>query len=194
MVISLEKSNMIADTRRKQILDAALILFDKKGYSKTRVVDIAEAAGISKGLVYRYFPSKVEIFKAYVDPIQTCLDEVLNRSTPTASLRDFAIKLTADPYVSGYLPPMRVYIATFIRGELPPNMNENFIRTGFGRTHLAPVIREGQLRGEFKDGDPEDLADIFWYYLLGVMANILHNKDSKVILPDIDLVLSFLKE
>lgn len=129
-----------------------------------------------------------------VRKIDICMDEVLKGHTPTEALRLFAFRLITDTDISGYLPPMRVYIATFLRGELPPEMNENFIRTGFGRQHLAPIISEGQSRGEFKEGNPEDLADIYWYCLLGIMANKIHNKDSKIVIPDIDLVLSFLKE
>jgi len=46
-----EKSKKVQEQRREQILDVALKLFDRNGYSETRIIDIANAAGISKGLV-----------------------------------------------------------------------------------------------------------------------------------------------
>jgi AcrR family transcriptional regulator len=50
--------------RRQQILDAAVQVFGEKGFARAVVADIAEAAGIAKGTVYLYFPSKEEIFTA----------------------------------------------------------------------------------------------------------------------------------
>ena len=46
---------------KKRILDAAVKLFAKKGYDGTRVNEIAEAANVTKGLIYYYFKSKEEI-------------------------------------------------------------------------------------------------------------------------------------
>lgn len=73
---------------------------------------------------------------------------------------------------------MRIYIATFIRGELPTDMKENFLRTNFAKEWLAPIIRQGQANGEFREGDPEELADAFWFYILGVVANYIHNRNN----------------
>ncbi len=59
MVISNEKSKDLKIQRREQILNTSLKLFDEKGYSNTRVSDIAEKVGISKSLVFKYFPKKL---------------------------------------------------------------------------------------------------------------------------------------
>ena len=67
MSISEEKRKIIQESRRKQILDAAILLFDQQGFSATKISDISEQAGISKGLVYRYFNSKEEILLS--DPV-----------------------------------------------------------------------------------------------------------------------------
>ena len=61
----------MARQRRKQarpqeLLDAALQLFVEKGFSATRSDAVAERAGVSKGTLYLYFPSKEELFKAVV--------------------------------------------------------------------------------------------------------------------------------
>ena len=55
-----------ADARPDEVLDAALDLFIAKGFTAARVQDIAEKAGLSKGTVYLYFPSKEAILEALV--------------------------------------------------------------------------------------------------------------------------------
>ena len=57
--------------RRKQarpgeLLAAALDLFVEKGYAATRVEEVARRAGVSKGTLFLYFPTKEELFKAVV--------------------------------------------------------------------------------------------------------------------------------
>jgi AcrR family transcriptional regulator len=55
-----------AEARPDEVLDAALELFTQKGFAATRVDDIAAKAGISKGAVYLYFPSKEAILEGLV--------------------------------------------------------------------------------------------------------------------------------
>src|SRR5574343_1755930 len=57
--------------RRKQarpgeLLEAALDLFVEKGFAATRAEEVAVRAGVSKGTLFLYFPSKEELFKAVV--------------------------------------------------------------------------------------------------------------------------------
>ena len=54
----------IQDTRRKEIIAAARDLFSRKGYHGTAMPEIAQAAGISTGLIYYIFPSKEDILVA----------------------------------------------------------------------------------------------------------------------------------
>jgi len=55
-----------AEARPDEVLDAALELFMEKGFAATRVNDIAKRAGLSKGAVYLYFPSKEAVLEALV--------------------------------------------------------------------------------------------------------------------------------
>ena len=65
------------EARPEEILDAALELFTVKGFSSTRMVDVAKAAGISKGTLYLYFDSKEAIFRDVVKQrITPQIDEV----------------------------------------------------------------------------------------------------------------------
>jgi AcrR family transcriptional regulator len=52
--------------RPQELLDAALSLFVEKGFAATRSEDVAQRAGVSKGTLYLYYPSKEELFKALV--------------------------------------------------------------------------------------------------------------------------------
>ncbi len=54
------------DARPGELLDAALDLFVEKGFAATRVEEVAARAGVSKGTLFLYFPSKEELFKAVI--------------------------------------------------------------------------------------------------------------------------------
>jgi TetR/AcrR family transcriptional regulator len=54
------------EARPGELLDAALDLFVEKGFAATRVEEVAARAGVSKGTLFLYFPSKDELFKAVV--------------------------------------------------------------------------------------------------------------------------------
>jgi TetR/AcrR family fatty acid metabolism transcriptional regulator len=50
------------ETKKFEIMHAAMHVFAKKGLVKTKMTDIADEAGIGKGTIYEYFRSKEEIF------------------------------------------------------------------------------------------------------------------------------------
>lgn len=54
------------EARPGELLEAALDLFVEKGFAATRVEEVAARAGVSKGTLFLYFPSKDELFKAVV--------------------------------------------------------------------------------------------------------------------------------
>lgn len=64
--------------RRQQILSSALTLFTTNGFEKTTVDQIAEACGLSKGAVYWYFESKLQILFAVADQFVADSVELLN--------------------------------------------------------------------------------------------------------------------
>ena len=55
------------DARRAQILEAAGLLFAKHGFRETQMRQVAEAADLSTGALYRYFSSKEDLFEAMID-------------------------------------------------------------------------------------------------------------------------------
>lgn len=55
------------ENRREALLDAATVVFGRKGYHGALVSEIVEEAGVGQGTFYRYYPGKPEIFEALFD-------------------------------------------------------------------------------------------------------------------------------
>lgn len=60
-------SEMRRESRRDQILEAALACFSENGFHQTGMADIVRRSGMSHGAVYVYFPSKEDIIEALAD-------------------------------------------------------------------------------------------------------------------------------
>jgi AcrR family transcriptional regulator len=54
------------DERRRQLIDAGSALFARHAFEEISMRQIAASAGVSKALLYHYFPNKIELFKAAV--------------------------------------------------------------------------------------------------------------------------------
>lgn len=61
-----DRKKRITERREKQILEAALLVFSRRGFDKATVPDIARQAGIAVGTIYNYYPSKREVFIAVI--------------------------------------------------------------------------------------------------------------------------------
>src|SRR4029453_11002774 len=57
----------LKEARPQQLLDAALDLFVEKGFAATRAEEVALRAGVSKGTLYLYYPSKEDLLKAVIE-------------------------------------------------------------------------------------------------------------------------------
>ena len=83
------------EARPGELLEAALALFVEKGFAAARVEEVAARAGVSKGTLFLYFPSKEELFKAVVHEnagrhVADAVREVAERSCSSADLlREF---------------------------------------------------------------------------------------------------------
>src|ERR1035438_702440 len=60
-------ARMNAGDRRRQLLDAALELFSRKGFGGTTTKEIAAAAGVTEAIIFRHFPSKQALYTAVLD-------------------------------------------------------------------------------------------------------------------------------
>src|SRR5262245_41604128 len=106
--------------RRDEILDAASGIFAERGYPDTDVGSVGARAGVAKGTVYHYFPSKRELFLATVDRGVARLHEFIHARA----------KAVADP-----LQQLSEAIETFLEYfESYPELVELFIQE---RAHFA---------------------------------------------------------
>ncbi len=88
------KHDVVTEFRCSEILDAARKVFARKGYSGATVDAIAEAAGLAKGTLYLYFPSKREIYLEALKQGASALIDLTNRNldaapTPAGKIRAF---------------------------------------------------------------------------------------------------------
>jgi TetR/AcrR family transcriptional repressor of uid operon len=72
--------------RRVQILDAAMVCFAKRGFHQASMHDISAEAGISVGLIYRYFENKEAVISAMADRHKKEISEVLERARQAPTL------------------------------------------------------------------------------------------------------------
>jgi len=72
--------------RRAQILEAAIVCFAKRGFHQTSMHDISAEAGISVGLIYRYFANKEAVIAAMADRHKSEIQDLLERARQAPSL------------------------------------------------------------------------------------------------------------
>lgn len=150
------------EARPGEIIAAALELFLTKGFAATRIDDVAKAAGVTKGTVYLYYPSKEALFQAAVR--ETVI--------PNIARADEAI-VTAGQSAAGQLRTTIRFWATSIaecRGSLLklliaeagnfPELADFYFEEVVKpvQNHVACIIHHGIERGEFRPLDAEMLA------------------------------------
>jgi AcrR family transcriptional regulator len=75
----------LTDRRQREILDAAATLFAEHGYAGADTQVLADTLQVGKGTIYRYFPSKRELFLAVVDRVMRRLREEVDAATAEVS-------------------------------------------------------------------------------------------------------------
>lgn len=72
--------NEIRESSSRKIMDASLELFGTIGYKSTTIAQIAEKAGVSKGLIYNYFDSKEALLKAMIADLSKEGEDMVEKS------------------------------------------------------------------------------------------------------------------
>jgi AcrR family transcriptional regulator len=149
-----------AEARPDEVLDAALTLFIEHGFAATRVEDIAAQAGLSKGAVYLYFPSKEAILEGLVKrAVLPVADSALGmlqnyvgdpRPVVTAALKMVAGRL-ADPKL--------IAIPRLLMREMInfPELAQMYRREVIDRVvpAIETLVRNGMRDGYFRPLDAE---------------------------------------
>jgi AcrR family transcriptional regulator len=146
------------DARPGELIEAALACFAERGFAATKLDDIAAKAGVSKGTVYLYFPSKEELFKAVIR------ETVLPNLARAEALLESPDVPSAE-YLRGLLEFMTGRMASSPIGIIPkliiteagnfPDIArfylDNVVHRGFAL--IARILERGIASGEFRPMD-----------------------------------------
>lgn len=180
--------------RPHQILEAAFRVFGTRGLHQATLDDVARAAGITKGTIYLYFPSKAALFsamlRARVNDLLPPMEASDGRGTP--SVHRQLIMLAQRLYQFFKSPAFLAMYRTMV-GEAPqfPEAAALLYREGIlpANRRLAEVIRRGIDSGEFRDLEPLIAARalVGMFQVFGVSQGLLGGQrifpipDSKII-------------
>ncbi|MDH5344994.1 MAG: TetR/AcrR family transcriptional regulator [Gammaproteobacteria bacterium] len=153
------------EDRPAEITEAAMQAFSEKGYAATRVEEVAKRAGVSKGLLYLYFKTKEDLFKAVIKSfVSPRLDALIGHIEST--------ELSAEAFLRGpfldfakSLPKSharRLVRLLIAEGPKHPDLIawywENVVSRGLAA--LRTIIEKGVRSGEFKPSALEDFPQL----------------------------------
>lgn len=155
----MEEAKVVPDESvRMRLLDAAIRIFNQKGYAAGSVREIVEAAGVTKPALYYYFRSKEGIYLAILEEAHARFAQALEACRQaTGSVRERLVGLlsTVHELMREHVGVVRLIYAVFYG---PPQGAPPF---DFERFHAAlwnairELVREGVERGEIRRGDVE---------------------------------------
>ena len=87
------RARMSGADRKQQLLDVALELFSRQGFERTTVRDIANAADVADGLIYRYFASKEELLDEVIDRARRRIADVPIRFDTERNVTDVILDI-----------------------------------------------------------------------------------------------------
>jgi len=189
--------------RPQEITDAAFSAFAENGYAATRVEEVAKRAGVSKGLMYLYFKTKEELFKAVIRSVVMrrvdALVEIIENTE--LSSEDFMRGPMADFMKQLPGSPVAVVIRLLLSEgprypELLTYYYENVVSRGLAA--ITRLIERGVERGEFRKTDVSEIPQVILApVMLGVIWKLLFEQRSldtdKLIDTHIDMTLAFIK-
>jgi TetR/AcrR family transcriptional regulator, fatty acid metabolism regulator protein len=162
-VTALAGKSPAVEEKRRQLLDAAVRVFARKGFHATRVGDIATEAGVAHGLLYHYFESKDQVLEA-----------VFQENWSVLLARIASVEETDEPAVDQLRHITAIVLRTWLH---LPDVVRVVIRE-FGRSPevaerigvlaqpihaIERVIARGAERGEFRqDIDARFAATVFY--------------------------------
>lgn len=147
------RSRLEVDERRAQLLGLGLSIFSERSYDEVSIDDIARAAGVSKGLLYHYFPTKRDFYVAALRAAaKDLLDQTMGAHEAGMSMEDrIRVGVTtyldfverrggayvalmrggigSDPEVAAVIEEVRVAFLGRIVAELPSGIDGPLVRT-----------------------------------------------------------------
>ncbi|MFD0697719.1 TetR/AcrR family transcriptional regulator [Paenibacillus sp. GCM10027628] len=159
-----QQLNQIRDERREQIKQAALKIFARRGFAGTKTSVIAAEAGISEGLIFRYFKTKDELFTSLVEELMSEATKELRDAkhlpgSPLEQIKAFTEDMLDENNKYAFMFMHRARKAEVIPEEAARILEQNPVDELLNR--LVPIFIKGQQAGQFIEGEPLKL--IAWY-------------------------------
>jgi len=170
------------EARPQELLEAALSLFVQQGLAATRAEDVARHAGVSKGTLYLYYPSKDELFKAVVRAYLTQViveggEIVEHFAGSTTELLHLLARTwwtrVGDSTAAGLLVLIMAEARHF------PDLAQFYVDEVVAPSHdlLARAIQRGIDRGEFK---PLDVTSVVHALIAPIQFLVLYRQCTSV--------------
>src|SRR3954451_5129192 len=176
-VYDAEMPTVARRTREQDLVRATRALFDERGMQDAPIEEIARAVGIARGLIYRQFSSKEELFVLTVTDYLAELDRILGAASSSELKPVQQLEAGAEAYVAFCLRyPAFLDCALSLMhkpaGELREVLSESvWLRLGRGIAgcvgHVSEILRAGAEQGVFAVEDPDYMANVLWTQVLG---------------------------
>ena len=151
------------EDKRRQLLEAAVRVFARKGFHASRVGDIAEEAGVAHGLLYHYFDSKDQVLEAVFHENWSVLQERIASVEETDEPAPDQLRHVAMIVLRTWLhlpDVVRVVIREFGRS---PELADRIGELAQPIEVIERIIARGVERGEFRqDIDPRVAATVVY--------------------------------
>ena len=158
------------DARPSEIIEAAIAIFAERGFGAARLEDVARRAGVAKGTVFVYFPTKDDLFRAVAQTVLTSHLERLQGAAadldrPIAELVPMLLMQAAAVIGEGRLPAMMRLLVSESRQfpDLARVWHDEVVSKVLGLLTMA--IEQAQARGEIKPGN----ARLYAFSIIGPM-------------------------
>lgn len=170
-----------APDRQSQILRAAMVCFAKCGFHETSMHDISEEAGISVGLIYRYFASKEAVIGALAEEHKKELGELLERARSAPTLLD-SLEILLTSHCCENQPQLHSAFVVDLFAEAGRNPSiANLVRDVLeaGAAGLTEVIaRAPEMRDAPHGLQPREVTELILAASRGaIMRDVLEHSD-----------------
>lgn len=191
-----EQFEKMRKATRDKIQLAAMRLFVQKGFGSTSVHEISDLAGISIGLLYRQYKTKEELFNDLVEysltRVKNIIDFFEKDDSPRELVNQFVYKVYNDIINGEELANLLILMAqSFLSGAANPKQNEIIELDTKMLQATAKCIERGQELGEFRPGNANELATLFYSAIQG-MAMIKISLKESFIMPSPSVITSIL--
>lgn len=165
------------EKRRQEILEAGLDLFIRKGYSATKIKDIANQVGMSVGLLFHYFETKEKLYEELVKlGVSGPMNMIANVDMEPLEFFQTAVEqlfyyIQADPFGS----KMFVLMSQAHYNEAAPDVIRELLKGFDIFTPTAEMMKRGQENGTIREGEPYALAVAYWCAIQGIAEMVALN-------------------